>query len=463
MKKALITMALLLVPFFSQANIFTDGTVTLQTPKQVEGYTYECKDSNGTFLGLVELQGVFNIETAMTACHPMQEEAVTSLTSSWSCPATGGAWANYSQYRVQKSLHWACNQQFTTVNFNMIGGANTPFLLEECPPDLNPSYTSTSSATGSMMCYDPSQAILVDSCNINDSPNVQVTSAEACYTKSDGSSCSVTAVDIGGGNQVYQGSEGNCYAEPNPDISGNPALGDTPIDDSCTNIGNSILACAEDPTNVCADSGSSYATGSVNNCQDGCGYINDAFLCYDTDTDLDGLPDYNDPDIDGDGIANGQDLDADGDGQDDPINEGTGSGQGTDLGPVVSEIKKTNTKLDDLLDQFKTDQQLEAFGSDGKMTEENTKYKASLDGLTSQTGVSLGYSESLNLANTGFASVVPVDGCRSYSIPVGFFGNFNIDLCEVSQKVKPVLSFVFGFLAAFYVFITVNTTLRGAT
>jgi hypothetical protein len=461
MKKALILLALL-VPFFSQysnASIFTDGSVET-VPPDISNVNIYCSS------------GITPENKCSNALGPSGSEYdAASLyadnSTSW---YTGVVRTNVfllsdSKYRIEHYKINALTQEeyigyFLTVTIQYIS-----VVARICPPPSSPNFVFgiDFDDDGEFdACADPSSIPLSDSCNINDSPNVQVTDANACYTKSDGSQCSVTAVDVGGGNQVYQGSEGDCYSDPKPDITGNPQQGTPPVGNECSNNGG-LLACPEDPQNVCGDSGSQFGGGSVNNCQAGCGYVNDAFMCYDTDIDGDGLPDYNDPDIDGDGIANGNDLDADGDGQDDPLNgngstTGVGSSVGSvdiDLSPVVSELKKLNSQFDK--------QTLPTFDVEHSIDALNTAYDTEMKDITNMTSEEANYVENISFSSQGFFSSVPADGCSVYTIPVGIFGNFSLDLCFVSAKVKPYLFYVFGFLTAFYVFITVNSTIRTST
>jgi len=464
-KKVLLVLTVLLVPFFSNADIFTDGSIPTLPPSLETGYCITAK------AGLIFYNGCGESEqdATLAACSGLADILGTSPTtethlheeySSKYCINNGGLYAEMyhdktAWYLSNPSTVYGPNPYkltFTYVN-DLVSN-----ISPNCPPTNNPTYTYSIDLDSdglTDLCADPKTIQLLDTCNINDSPNVTVTAQDACYTKADGSQCNVAAVDVGGGNQVYMGSEGNCYTDPLPDVTNNPDLGGVPVGPDCVPSG-SLLACPEDPTNVCVDSGSSFGGASTNNCQAGCGYINDSFVCIDSDTDSDGLPDYNDPDIDGDGVSNGNDIDADGDGKDDPIYSNVGGGgvggSALDLKPVVDELKKLN-------EQFKVTP-VNDFNSGGELDALNSDYNAEIKGFKDKTAAQLGFQDTLTLSNSSsLTNSIPVEQCQNYSIPVGFFGEFSLDTCSLSSKVQPLLTWFFGLLTAWYIFFTINRTL----
>jgi len=340
MKINILGLALLLTPFFSQANIWVNADT--KPPETV--ILYSCKSVYAGDLGTFETLGACGNALASAAASFGKEDAsytesVVKNSSSWylngtyeACVYNCGGDPQYETKDLSLGESYQLPPTKQCPNQNYLDYTYSIYLDEDSEPDS---------------CANPDNIPLIDSCNINDSPNLQVTEQSACYTKSDGSQCSISAVDVGGGNMVYMGDEGNCYADPKPDVTGNDTLGQTPTTNQCVNNGG-LLACLEDPANVCVQSGSNYGGGSVNNCQSGCGYVNDSFMCYDTDIDSDGLPDYNDPDKDGDGIPNDSDLDSDGDGKDDPINTGDGNQQGSGGGSVTVDLTPVVSKLDEI-------------------------------------------------------------------------------------------------------------------
>lgn len=471
MKKVLLT-GLLLVPFFSLANIFSDGSISTV----LEERTVETLINCGAY-GKVHLQGENHTSAAMImACAPLAEAIWMSQDQFTQCNSSPGiSWVTTDGIPHAEITHKllngtsVCYDGVVTATRFISAGPESVADMSVCPPTGAPSNTYFVPDTN--LCAIPEEIALFDSCNINDSPNVQVTSPTACYSKSDGSICSVAAVDVGGGTEVYQGSEGNCYADAKPDITNNDPLGEPPVGGGCSDMGG-LLACPEDPENVCGESGSSYGGGSVNNCQSGCGFVNDAFLCYDIDTDSDGLPDYNDPDIDGDGIANGDDLDADGDGKDDPINggdSGTGTGDGTggnlDLGPVVSEIKKTNTKLDDILKQFKP----EPKPDDLDFTEMTESHKQAIKEFANKTPAELGYIVSFDKNQISgyrnFENAINENVSKCTTFDFGFprlpYTMATIDMCKVSEKVEPILYWIFAMITIIFCLNQFSATIQG--
>jgi hypothetical protein len=194
--------------------------------------------------------------------------------------------------------------------------------------------------------------------------------------------------------------------------------------------------------------------------------VNDQFLCIDLDTDSDGLPDYNDPDIDGDGISNDDDLDNDGDGLDDPVSDGNGPGGGNseslDLGPLITELKKSNESLDTIEESFKTDHGLEsdALNKDGRLDELNNDYQLDLEEFIAKGSTELGYTDKLVLGNSSALSALPSNVCNPYSFHIAG-QTLAFDVCPAAEKAKPILYWLVGMLTAWHIFFLINATLRG--
>lgn len=459
MKKALFIMALYLVPFFSfsqeVSNIFEDGTVDLVDSK----------------ITTSELGYCTPIST------PSSFDSASNLTSS-GCLSHVQATPTQSEYYVDPSYYLTFNSStHATIFMNSTskqGNPNSPTEvgtwsfsssseIKTCPPDDYLSFLYSNDSDGDGFpnnCGDPFQINQVDSCDSNSSNEyltIPVDQSSGCYPQPDGSICKYNAVDVGSGNQYYaMDLEGNCYANLDnlPDLTGQPQ--DNPVSEECVSYGNGVLGCPTNPSDVCS-SGSSYSGGSIADCQTGCGMVNDQFLCIDMDTDLDGLPDYNDPDIDGDGIPNGDDLDSDGNGTDDPINGvggGTGSEINLDLGPVINQLKDLNKNFDDGGQQKGIDDNQE-------LTNLNNDYQDKLTGLSEKTASQMGYQDSLGGlgSRTGLTSVLPSNECVSYAFhPAG--KTITLDTCVVADKVKPFLTWLFGLLTAWHIFFTINKTLR---
>lgn len=463
MKKALFLFMALIVPFFSQATSIYDN-VDKQSPKTVTEVFYDCLVSTST-----GNQTTYNVK--LSACQSLAEAGYQTLVDEMD--VIDSSKTDFILSVSSSGVYYIADVEWTYTRYYEDGTVRSTaqrtqqisgsYYLNEhdeqsksCPPDGFPNHIMFLDENGDGeidTCINPSDLSFNDSCNINDSPPLQVTEQSACYTKSDGSQCSVTAVNVGGGNQVYMGDEGDCYSDPRPDVTGNPSQIEANVDGSCTNNGG-LLACVEDPDNVCNSSGSDYGGGSVNNCQSGCGYVNDSFTCYDTDIDGDGVPDYNDPDVDGDGIPNDSDLDNDGDGVDDSIygqdangNGGTSSGTQIDLTPVVTELKKLN--------EFFKETAIPQDTIQSDLDTLNTDYTTDLGDFIAKGSSELGYTDVLILGNSGGLSVVPSNSCSAFTV---FNQPFNI--CPAADRVKPILYWLFGMLTAWHIFFLVNKTIK---
>ncbi len=450
MKKALFIVALYLVPFLSvKADIFTDGTVDLQAPKVDSFFDYgdgrsstdAAEDNCKTIPNSIVIEG-----------HILSENETTQVYK-FKCQYTvsgGQVYKFKCQYTVSGGQVY--DNGWVTVS----GLKNT---RKQCPPNGFPTYVAPKigQTEDDFMCFDPAQANREDSCNAssgNEYLTIAVSAPSGCFPQSDGSICKYDAVDVGGGNQYYAlDLEGDCYSENDlPDLNGTPQ--DNPVGDECVNYGQGVLGCPEDPSNVCS-SGSAYAGGSINDCNEGCGMVNDQFLCIDQDTDGDGLPDYNDPDIDGDGVPNKDDLDSDGDGKDDPKDSG-GVGKGgssIDLGPVVKELKKLNK-------QFESQGKPDDIDKDDKLKKKNDDYKKDLEALRDKSAEEMGYVDSLSLdSSAGLVASLPDNSCKNYAFhPAGH--SITLDTCVVADKIRPILAWLFGMLTAWHIFFLINKTLR---
>jgi hypothetical protein len=365
MNKIIIILALILAPFFSNAGFIIDPSspnfmlsqVTVEFP---ETYAYTIVDCRVGSNVTIESLNPSN-EAMIAACKGVWTDTITSAANycgelSW--PEPKRATYQFAKYGTN------CDGQ-------KLEGVTTfydPVPLEDgnmktCPPEGLEDYTysvydgepSQDTLRG---CAKPSELSLLDSCDsssVDTVLNVQVTDSQACMPMSDGSVCEYQSVDIGGGNQVYElNLEGDCYSDPKPDISGNPQIGQEPTSGQCTNNGG-LLACSADPDLVCNSTNSTMDGGVISSCNPdnaSCGYVNGSFVCYDSDTDSDGLPDYDDPDIDGDGVPNDEDLDSDGDGQDDPISSGGGGSGGDTTVNVDVDLSGVESRLDQIKDEI---------------------------------------------------------------------------------------------------------------
>lgn len=205
--------------------------------------------------------------------------------------------------------------QYISVNHQ-----GTKVLEETCPPQSDPDYdVDIRDDQGNVQCFSRADIAAADTCPDSaysyDSylPVGGNTEPSICYEKSDGSRCSYALSDDG---TYYQNTfeHTHCYQTGDYDFQ-DTTLNDNPSGQQCYEIATGLTACTEDPQAQCLNGV----------CNEGCGYIglngqDSMFVCLGSDTDSDGVYDYEDPDIDGDGIPNDEDLDSDGDGVDDPTN-----------------------------------------------------------------------------------------------------------------------------------------------
>jgi hypothetical protein len=187
----------------------------------------------------------------------------------------------------------------------------------QCPNSLDPNSKVSAYIGAALYCFEQSDLNTRDSCPDSTQDGAYILPASGgnisptmCQDKPDGSSCKYQKED-----DIYiTDFENDCY-----ELNGAPRWDDPLIlqpdetDPDCQDIGSGVIACVENPENVCDSQGV---------CNTGCGSValgdsTPVFVCISGDTDSDGLADYLDPDIDGDGISNELDLDANGDGLDD--------------------------------------------------------------------------------------------------------------------------------------------------
>lgn len=465
MNKLILALALVLTPFFSDAqSIFNDENTV---PAQMKSHF--CADATyGAALG--HGCGQSEIDAMNAAC--------SSLTSNMPLDNTGaGVWPKrtYSQptcKRVGDSFElWdevtteyapnysqSCDcmvpgakygpepRKRGVPNFNVSGSG------EEltCPPDSNPLntfYVDSNNDGESESCANPDEIPNFDTCNDGDNTMLQnrVSVSTGCFSKPDDSQCKYNAVDVGGGVEAYAlDPEGNCYSDPEPDIVGeNNQL---PNDNECTDWGSTgDMVCGESPQDVCSADGLS--------CQDGCGTVNGETFCFSGDQDGDDLPNYLDPDKDGDGIPNKDDLDSDGDGKDDPIdNSGKGDGDNGGGGGVSVDLKPLVSKLDEIKKSIsETDVELQT-----KPTEElvgfwETEYEDGLQGVMDEKFIDIKATSFFTFIETlaptvGGGSSAKFDMCFNLG-GMGDFGchNFNVDP-RVFPAIKVFILILAGFL-----------------
>ena len=469
MKKALLT-ALLLVPFLSLANdnIFTNGTIQLEEPKISSVWSTVCVTQFGDLT--VGGEGTYTDDDGHSAC----QSALFPLTPEPSCapgyPIVISTDVEYRPGQITRSKF--CSTNSGSPKRNNVNSYRYTFkdlvqtTAKTCPPEAYPTFTSTFTGDTGDKCYSSSEANLKDSCNIS-SGNQYLTNAvdstkpQICHTQSDGSICSYKATDIGGGKQAYQlDLEGDCYTDPKPDV-GTPEQ-QQPNNDDCKDYGDGLLGCPADPEDVCQGTGSTIGGTGFNQCQTGCGYINDQFMCIDTDTDGDGLPDFNDPDIDGDGIPNDEDTDEDGDGKDDGLDQpsqggngqGSGGGASFDDSGIINAINKLRTSLitdQDIDDGSDIKKQVEE--GDKELDKKITEFfdDDNLKGIDTFVKDNAIEDQFFNIRSS-FSGASCTD--------VTFDGYGTLELCDRIAGARPFLYIAFGLGTAIYLIFRFTMVIR---
>lgn len=463
-----LALIIWLAPFFSFANdlasqnIFQNGTVPVTDPYRNSGVTYDCYLGSakwGRVSSLAECRTIFtdqflsqNDDSANDCFSSIETEIQTSDTR---------LTVNYT------ARHWKTNLGTPYCASNYVTGFNIGLYNEELTDSVTCPHPSEPEKTYGVdwdydgeydACAKPEDIDLFDSCK-GSNPNlildVTVTAPEGCMPQPDGSICHYKAHDVGGSQAYFMEYETSCYSDDYEDLSANQEI-DMPSEQQCVQFGVAGLACLEQPENVCSDSGSVYAGGGIDSCQEGCGYVNGNFVCIDENQDGDNLPDYNDPDIDGDGIRNEDDLDSDGDGNDDPINgnDGSGSGTGTgtgtgtglgelDLSPVVEkleEIKKTMTESETELRQ-KPKEDLTSFWE--------SEYEEGLEGIWDEKQGELESTAFIGFLDQFQPSFGGGSVNYSFCFNLGAMGNFGCQEMPIDSRIFPAIKIFILITAAF--------------
>lgn len=332
-----------------------------------------------------------------------------------------------------------------------------------CPPQNKPYYTVTVTQSEISMCFDPLDLSNRDSCPKSpSSPDFMLPpdgsgNARVCNQRDDGSMC---AYDMSSDGEYYTPNfEANCYDGDIPmfDDSAFSDIADNDPQTTCEDIGNGVLACAEDPANVCDGF----------SCMEGCGFFGlgtqTEFICLSGDMDGDNVADYADPDVDGDGIPNEQDLDSDGDGVDDPVYANNGSGTTVNVAfddaGIISAISAQTNQLGQKLDDIENN-----LGPGGAidfsvpqeiidLTEPND-YQTKNYGTVMEDAVNRMKEAPLFSAVDGFFDVSFSGECPIYSAYIAYMDyNLVIDqLCSpVMNNIWPIIQSVvilcFSFMA----------------
>lgn len=496
MKKALLTLALLVVPFFSLADIFENAQGSVEA-KMATSCDWEKTPQ--------EAVAEFNtINNRPTQTDSLKQDAATlsgttvSNTDTYCEMRVSFTWDEY-KYSSSAGWYFYRKKSGSVLVYGSYGEAPT---CDNLGNNSDGSFTYPDHTVlnvdenGAGRCYTPQSLADADTCEQKDSDGLYESfiaseSGYSCMEKSeDGSICPVkknfeiTSNTTGNTSYFYEydtsADPSSCYKQNTVE----PPQPDELIKDSTfpSNVGecsesNGISMCKESPLNVCDSNG---------NCNAGCGSIGfggqNEFVCLSGDIDNDSIPDYQDRDKDGDGIINEDDLDADGDGIEDPINN------------AQSKVRTPHqSSIEQLLSQIA---QNTSGGSGGggsgasasqigesvaeeleeKLVEQadfsGTEFEQSINSKIEATNTSIDeflQDDEKDLTNafdesefessfSSLKSALSPNGCSAqFGIP---FTNSNLDLCEPASKAQPFLYVIFAISTFIYCMRRIQSTAR---
>lgn len=262
-------------PFFSVADIFSDGTVPtvhsqtktyssiscgsfpFSSTLSVEGTSFTGKELSGMCYSSISSK--ITADKRYKACGIKKSEKVEGTTRyvlKISAPRQNGIY---------------CNQFDSTTLWQISGGVTKTEELQVCPPDSFPLATSSIEINGIKLCYNPDDVPSEEEDEEKDNECKSFvldagnnTASDMCYTSPTGSkSCNVQKVTTDGGGSYYKGvsaSAGGCISSEHP-----------PYDDAGT--GDKKDGCIySEGTNYCAANRDKHysTTVGVEICDDGC-------------------------------------------------------------------------------------------------------------------------------------------------------------------------------------------------
>ncbi|MGI1946820.1 hypothetical protein [Shewanella glacialipiscicola] len=336
-----------------------------------------------------------------------------------------------------------------------------------CPPKSNLKYTFSFYNIGDSevsRCYDPSELDNASKCaDLFNSGSILTAGSNVsplvCKTFDDGSRCAFSRVEQGTTPYYQPNLEKGCFgdAEEIPDYDKDaPPL---PQPEQCVPYFGGF-ACSADPKNYCSSDGS---------CIDGCGYVNDQFMCFRDEeckgascspapVDCTTVPDAP--------ICKDQDSTPDpsfceknptlescqGDSnfcKKNPLSPSCqlgGNGSGSGAGKFTLDYDKLINGMKDAVKLI----------VDPNETPEFSDFKSEIDDKTSELDSNIddfmngshfdGINEQIS-ANpfSGQFQLPSGGGCSAFDL-----GGHSLDLCGAAQKVSSVLYFVFSFLTLLY-------------
>ncbi len=275
-------------PFFSVADIFTDGTVVTVPPKDVLSSTINC--SGGGLVSTTSAEGdTFTNKQLSGICYgslapKILNKAIYNACNGKSSKKVEGN----TSYVIEVKYHpryssEPCSLAFTTDRSRITGSVVNTVESQICPPDIAPLAISSTEINGQKRCYNPDdvptdeedeekekecKGLVLDSGN-NTAPDM-------CYTSPTGSkSCNIQKVTTGSGPNTgtyYKGvsaSLGGCVSSENP-----------PYDDGGT--GDAKDGCIySDGVNYCAANKAKHCSTTQGSeiCDDGCIGVGNELYC----------------------------------------------------------------------------------------------------------------------------------------------------------------------------------------
>ncbi len=362
----------------------------------------------------------------------------------------------YGDCFFKRAVFWCPN----SVGNSQIGESKEYTIrTKTCPPEDSPLYTYSYNDR----CYYPLELSNLSNCasDYNSGTLLAADSsspANVCKTDSDGSSCAYELTTYSDNLPVYSVNleadcfdmdEGDEYSEyVDPDIA-------NPQPEQCEVYGSGF-ACAEDPSNVCDDAGI---------CYDGCGYVNDQFICFRDDDcvgDSCDIPDIgctgDDCDTDPVEPCTGDDCDTD---PTDPVEPCTGDDCDTSSGGGSASFELDYDRLGDLMnDAAETliDENEISDGSD--ITDQISESSDLIDGEFNEFMENSLFDDIVAIPNQNIfgdmANMLPNGGACTNLV----FKDAVIDICGVSNRLRPLLYFIFAFLTLIYLRDLLSTTIR---
>jgi hypothetical protein len=263
-------------PFFSQADIFSDGTVQTYTPKFTPKSTISCSWSGSVPLGEVTVDGInLSAHALSSACVDLAVEFNSEKADFNRCEVPSVVVNDSGSGNVFINVTYKYSSRGTKCDYqgNDFGWAGGGLISEsespECPPEAFPLAVATTNVSGEMKCYNPDDVPAEDKEKENECKSLVLdsgnnTASDMCYTSASGSkSCNVQKVTTDGGGSYYKGvsaAAGGCVSSEHP-----------PYDDAGT--GDKKDGCIySEGTNYCAANRDKHCstTVGVEICDDGC-------------------------------------------------------------------------------------------------------------------------------------------------------------------------------------------------